>query len=130
MWEWSNGAKLPIVCDASSCTFGITSEIVSYLTLQNLERHTQLKMIDSVGWAHDYILPRLKVLKRVGSVAVHPVCSTHHLGVAEKLHALGEALAERAVTPVYATCRAFGGGTGKLSVVDLESTLRELFSLW
>jgi hypothetical protein len=47
-----------------------------------------------------------------------------------KLHALGEALAERAVTPVYATCRAFGGGTGKLSVVDLESTLRELFSLW
>jgi D-lactate dehydrogenase len=71
-------------------------------------------MIDSVGWAHDYILPRLKVLKRVGSVAVHPVCSTHHLGVAEKLHALGEALAEKAVTPIYATCCAFAGDRGFL----------------
>jgi D-lactate dehydrogenase len=110
MWEWSNGAKLPIVCDASSCTFGITSEIVSYLTLQNLERHRRLKMIDSVGWAHDYLLPRLKVLKCVGSSAV----STHHLGLAEKLHALGEALAEKAVTPIYATCCAFAGDRGFL----------------
>jgi D-lactate dehydrogenase len=114
MWEWSQEAKLPIVCDASSCTFGITSEILSYLTLENLERHKQLKIIDSVGWAHDYLLPRLKVLKRVGSVAVHPVCSTHHLGLAEKLQALGEVLAEKAVTPIYATCCAFAGDRGFL----------------
>jgi D-lactate dehydrogenase len=44
------------VCDASSCTFGITSEIVSYFALQNSERHRQLTLVDSVGWAHDYPL--------------------------------------------------------------------------
>ena len=114
MWEWSDGGKLPIVCDASSCTLGITSEIVSYLTLQNLEHHRQLKIIDSVGWAHDFLLPRLKVLRRVGSVAIHAVCSTHHLGLAAKLHSIGEKLAEKALTPIYGTCCAFAGDRGFL----------------
>jgi len=91
-----------------------------------LERHKQLKLIDSVGWAHDYLLSRLKVLSRVGSVAVHPVCSTHHLGLAEKLHALGEALAEKAVTPIYATCCVFAGDRGFLhpELTHVESLRR------
>jgi D-lactate dehydrogenase len=114
MWEWSDGGRLPVMCDASSCTFGITSEIQSHLTLQNLARHKQLKLIDSVGWAHDYLLPRLQVRRRVGAIAVHPVCSTYHLDLAEKLNALGEALAEEAVTPLYATCCAFAGDRGFL----------------
>ena len=28
MWRWSDGGRLPIVCDASSCSLGLTSEIV------------------------------------------------------------------------------------------------------
>ena len=27
LWRWSDGGQLPVVCDASSCTLGITSEI-------------------------------------------------------------------------------------------------------
>jgi len=114
MWEWSDHGKLPIVCDASSCTFGITTEISAYLTLENTERHRQLKIIDSVGWAYDHLLPNLKVTRRVSSAAIHPVCSIHHLGLVEKLQKLGEALAERAVTPIYATCCAFAGDRGFL----------------
>jgi D-lactate dehydrogenase len=34
--------------------------------------------------------------------------------LAEKLHALGEALADKAVTPIYATCCAFVGDRGFL----------------
>jgi D-lactate dehydrogenase len=114
MWEWSDQGKLPIVCDASSCTFGITSEIKSYLTLENAERHRQLKIMDSVAWAHDHLLPNLRVSRRVPSAAIHPVCSIHHLGLVEKLQKLGEALADRAVTPIYATCCAFAGDRGFL----------------
>jgi D-lactate dehydrogenase len=73
-----------------------------------------LKLIDSVAWAHDYLLPKLKVLGRVRSVAIHPVCSVYHLGLVEKLQALGEALADKAVTPIYATCCAFAGDRGFL----------------
>jgi D-lactate dehydrogenase len=114
MWEWTAGGKIPVVCDASSCTFGITSEILSYLTLQNSERHKQLTLIDSVLWAHDYLLPKLSVQHKVGSAAIHPVCSIHHLGLVEKLQELAEALAEKAVTPIYATCCAFAGDRGFL----------------
>jgi D-lactate dehydrogenase len=114
MWEWSNQGQLPIVCDASSCTFGITSEITAYLTLENAERHRQLKILDSVAWAHDFLLPNLRVTQRVSSAAIHPVCSIHHLGLVEKLQKLGEALAEDAVTPIYATCCAFAGDRGFL----------------
>jgi D-lactate dehydrogenase len=114
MWEWTDGGKIPVVCDASSCTFGITTEILSYLTLENSERHRRLKLIDSVGWAHDYLLPKLTVRRKVASAAIHPVCSVHHLGLVEKLQKLGEALAETAVTPIYATCCAFAGDRGFL----------------
>jgi D-lactate dehydrogenase len=114
MWEWSEGGKIPVVCDASSCTFGITSEIVPYLTLENAERHKQLKLLDSVAWAYDYLLPKLKVERRIGSATIHPVCSVHHLGLVEKLQMLGEALAQKAVTPIYATCCAFAGDRGFL----------------
>jgi D-lactate dehydrogenase len=112
--EWSDGGKIPVVCDASSCTFGITTEILSYLTLQNAERHKQLKLIDSVGWAYDHLLPKLKVERQVESAVIHPVCSIHHLGLVDKMQLLGEALAKKAVTPIYATCCAFAGDRGFL----------------
>ncbi|MFZ0987341.1 MAG: FAD-binding and (Fe-S)-binding domain-containing protein, partial [Xanthobacteraceae bacterium] len=53
LWRWSDSGRLPIICDASSCSFGITSEIVEYLTPENREHHAQLTIFDSVAWAHD-----------------------------------------------------------------------------
>jgi len=114
LWRWSDGGRLPVVCDASSCSFGIIHEVLDYLTPANRERHGAMTLLDSIAWAHDYLLPRLKVTRRVGSVVVHPVCATHHLGLAKDLHALGAALAEEAVTPIYATCCGFAGDRGFL----------------
>jgi D-lactate dehydrogenase len=117
--------ELPIVCDASSCTYGITSEILSYLSLQNAERHKQLKILDSVAWAHDHLLPKLTVHHKVGSVVIHPVCSVEHLQLAGKLQKIGEALAEMAVTPIYSTCCAFAGDRGFLHPELTQSTTSE-----
>jgi D-lactate dehydrogenase len=114
MWEWSDGGKISVVCDATSCTFGITTEIVSYLSLQNAERHKQLTLLDSVAWAHDYLLPKLQVQHQVESAVIHPVCALHHLGLVEKLQHVSAALAKKAVTPIYATCCAFAGDRGFL----------------
>jgi D-lactate dehydrogenase len=130
MWAWTDGGKIPVVCDASSCTFGIASEILSYLTLQNSERHKQLTIVDSVAWAHDYLLPKLTVRHKVGSAVIHPVCSIHHLELADKLQQLGEALAEKAVTPIYATCCAFAGDRGFLHPeLTLSATSEEVEEL-
>jgi D-lactate dehydrogenase len=114
MWRWSDEGRLPIVCDASSCSFGLASEIVPYLTPQNRERHAKLVVLDSIAWAHDRLLPRLTVRRKVGSAVVHPSCSTQHLKVAAKLHAIAAALADDAVTPTSAGCCGFAGDRGFL----------------
>ena len=66
LWRWSEGGRLPVVCDASSCSLGISREVLDYLTPENRERHRAMTLLDSIAWAHDYLLPRLKVTRRVG----------------------------------------------------------------
>lgn len=114
LWRWSDGGKLPIICDATSCTYGIISEIVDYLNPENKEHHKQLTILDSVAWANDHLLPALKVNRQVSSVAIHPVCAAHHLGLVGKLQSLCSALSRKVVTPIYSTCCAFAGDRGFL----------------
>ncbi len=114
LWRWSEGGLLPIVCDASSCSLGITREIVEYLTPENRARHAALSIFDSIDWAHDRLLPKLTIARKVASAVVHPSCSTQHLGVAKKLHALAAAMAVEAVTPESAACCGFAGDRGFL----------------
>lgn len=114
LWEWSGAGEIPVVCDASSCTYGMMSEIRPYLSAQNRERHSQLRMVDSIAWAHDYLLPNLKVHRKVSSAAIHPTCSVHNMGLVGKLQRLSEALAYRVVTPIHSTCCGFAGDRGFL----------------
>ena len=114
LWQWSDGGRLPIVCDASSCSLGLTSEIVDYLTPQNRKRHAKLTIFDSIAWAHDHLLPKLPIRRKVAAAVVHPSCSVNHLKLSGKLHALVAALAETAVTPLAAGCCAFAGDRGLL----------------
>jgi len=114
LWRWADGGKLPIVCDASSCSFGIASEIEPYLSPENRERHAALTIFDSIAWAHDRLLPRLSVRRKAGAAVVHPSCSAIHLGLGGKLNAIAAALATRAITPASAGCCAFAGDRGFL----------------
>jgi len=114
LWRWSDSGKLPIICDASSCSFGVTSEIVEYLTPENRERHAQLNVFDSVAWAHDRLLPELEIRRKVASAVLHPSCSINHLKLAKKLHALAAAMADEAVTPASHECCGFAGDRGFL----------------
>jgi D-lactate dehydrogenase len=114
LWRWSDEGKLPIVCDASSCSFGITSEIEPYLGPENRERHAALTILDSIAWAHDRLLPRLSVRQKAGAAVVHPSCSAIHLGLGGRLQAIAAALADKAVTPASAGCCAFAGDRGFL----------------
>jgi D-lactate dehydrogenase len=114
LWGWSDGGKLPIVCDASSCSFGLISQIVEHLTAENRDRHAQLSIVDSIAWAHDRLLPRLNIARKVASAVLHPSCSVRHLKLAPKLQALAAAMAEEAVAPISAECCGFAGDRGFL----------------
>ncbi len=54
--RWSDGGRLPVVIDASSCTHGVISE----LEVEGVE------VLDSVAWVHDRLLERLQVSRRLG----------------------------------------------------------------
>ena len=114
LWRWSDGGRLPIVCDASSCSLGITSEIIEYLTPENRARHAKLTIFDSIAWAHDWLLPKLNVERKLKAAVVHPSCSINHLKLANKLDALAVAMADEVVTPAAAGCCGFAGDRGFL----------------
>jgi D-lactate dehydrogenase len=114
LWRWSDGGRLPIVCDASSCTLGLAEEAVGLLSEVNAERHSRLRLLDSIAWARDQLLPRLEVSRKLGSVAVHPPCATRHLELDADLTAIAAELADEVVVPIAATCCGFAGDRGML----------------
>ena len=125
LWRWSDSGKLPIVCDATSCSLGLNSEIVEYLTSENRGCYAQLKIFDSVAWAHDRLLPKLKIRHKAASAVVHPSCSINHLKLGNKLHALAVAMANEVVTPAAAGCCGFAGDRGFLHTELTRSATAE-----
>ncbi|MER7731461.1 FAD-binding and (Fe-S)-binding domain-containing protein [Streptomyces erythrochromogenes] len=113
-WGWTAGGRLPLVVDASSCTLGIAREVVPYLTPDNRSLHGELRIVDSVVWAAQELLPHLEVRRTVGSAVLHPTCSMRHLGDEPQLRAVAEACADEVVVPDDAGCCAFAGDRGML----------------
>ncbi|MFD5622773.1 FAD-binding and (Fe-S)-binding domain-containing protein [Streptomyces yangpuensis] len=113
-WGWTAGGRLPLVVDASSCTLGIAREVVPYLTPDNRSLHEELRIVDSVVWAAEELLPHLEIRRTVGSAVLHPTCSTRHLGDEPQLRAVAEACADEVVVPDDAGCCAFAGDRGML----------------
>ena len=114
LWRWSDEGALPVVIDASSCALGLAAEIEPYLDEVGKERRARLEIVDSVAWAHDRLLPRLTVGRRLLSIAVHPPCASRHLGTAGTLSALAGALAEDVFVPPSTRCCGFAGDRGFL----------------
>jgi D-lactate dehydrogenase len=112
LWEWSGEGELPVVVDAASCTHGIVEPGEGVLSEENAARLGRLEILDSVAWAHDRLLPRLEVARKLGSATVHPTCATRQLGLEPRLRRLAAALAEDVYVPPSATCCGFAGDRG------------------
>jgi D-lactate dehydrogenase len=113
LWRWSSEGELPVVIDASSCALGLAGEVADLLGDENRERHAKLEILDSVAWAKR-LLPELRIGPKLGSVAVHPTCSTRHLGLERELREVAGAIADEVVQPVRATCCGMAGDRGLL----------------
>jgi D-lactate dehydrogenase len=112
LWDWSGMGALPIVIDAASCTNAVAEPGEGVLSEENAERLAKLEILDSVSWAHDRLLPWLEVSEKVGSATVHPTCATRRMGLAPRLRALADALAEDVYVAPSATCCGFAGDRG------------------
>jgi D-lactate dehydrogenase len=122
--RWTEEGRLPVVVDASSCSHGMLAEVGPELDERTRERFERVRIVDSIEWAHDRLLPALDVERRAASVALHPPCSALHLGLAEKLRAIADALAEEVVVPAATTCCGMAGDRGLLHPELPASALR------
>ena len=102
--EASRGGELPVVCDASSCTEG----------LDLLLADSALRVVDSVDFVREHVLPRLTVTRRLSSLVLHPTCSSTRRGGNRALAEIAAAIAEEVVIPDDWGCCAFAGDRGLL----------------
>ncbi|WP_418001297.1 FAD-binding and (Fe-S)-binding domain-containing protein [Microbacterium psychrotolerans] len=101
------GGRLPVVCDASSCTEGLH-------VLLDAAGQLGIRVIDAVAFVDEFVLPRLPAGDRIASVTLHPTCSSTHLGVNPSLSRVAAAAAESVVVPEDWGCCAFAGDRGML----------------
>jgi D-lactate dehydrogenase len=123
-WNWSDEGRMPIVIDTSPCTYGLLTSW-SQLEPQNQHRLKSMRIIDSVAFAHDELLPRLKVKQKLGAIALHPVCSLTKMNLASKLEAIGRECSQEVFVPGSSGCCGFAGDRGLLFPELTEAATRQ-----
>ena len=107
----TQNGRLPIVCDASSCTEGLRQAVE---TAETKSGEAPLRIVDVVEYAAEHILPRLPEGTRLPSLALHPTCSSTRMGINEDLSVVAAAVAEKVEVPTDWGCCAFAGDRGML----------------
>jgi len=124
LWESSDYGRLPVVCDNSSCSEGLV------LALEKaIDKHPQMhrmRIIDAVDFTAERILPLLDIDLTLGSVVVHPTCSSNRAGSNPNLAILANAVADEVTVPDNWGCCAFAGDRGMLHPeLSASATKRE-----
>ena len=110
-WRWSDAGRLTVVVDTSPCAFSFAT-CRDALTEANRKRFDAMRIQDAILWAHDTLLPRLPMHRRIPRVAAHPVCSVVKLGLVQAFTSILRACADDVVVPVAAGCCGFAGDRG------------------
>lgn len=95
------GGRYPVVMDASTCSMRMRQHLAGRLEIHDFHE-----------FAHDALLPRLRLVKQAGPVALHINCSLRRHGAEAKLRALVAACVQRVVEPAGVGCCGFGGDRG------------------
>jgi D-lactate dehydrogenase len=103
----TDGGRLPVVCDASSCTEGLQ-------VLLTAAGQAGIRVVDAVAFVDEHVLPRLPEADKVRSLTVHPTCSSTQLGINAALARVAAAAAEVVVVPADWGCCGFAGDRGML----------------
>jgi D-lactate dehydrogenase len=111
LWQRTKQGTLPVLIDVTSCTYSL-QHAEPYLTEDNKQRFKQMQFVDSIDFAADYLLPKLKVQNQKSKIVFHPVCTTHKMNNMQKLKKIGEHCSHEAVVPFNSGCCGMAGDRG------------------
>ncbi|MFD2513567.1 FAD-binding and (Fe-S)-binding domain-containing protein [Pontibacter locisalis] len=113
VWDWTDKGRMPLVLDITSCTYTLQN-CRPILTPENKQKFDTLRIIDSIEYITDFLLPKAKILKKKGSIVVHPVCSLQKMGLEAKFLSIAKQLASEVTVPMHAGCCGMAGDRGFL----------------
>jgi D-lactate dehydrogenase len=109
LWMATNGGRILVVGDASSCTEGL-----QHMIAQGPENFRPIKVLDAVEFVRASVLPRLAITAPTAAVALHPTCSATRMGLTGTLRELASAVATTVKVPDEWGCCGFAGDRGLL----------------
>jgi D-lactate dehydrogenase len=96
-----HGGHYPVIMDASTCSVRMQKILAP-----------RLKLLDFHEFAHDALLPRLRIVRKPGPVALHINCSVRRSAADARLRTVVQACVEQIVEPAGVHCCGFGGDRG------------------
>lgn len=113
--EATRGGALPVVMDAASCTHGMI----------DIAEGIGIEVIDAVTFVAENMLDHLPEANKVGSITLHPTCSTTHLGIQDDLEKVAGAAAEQVHVPANWGCCGYAGDRGMLHPELTDSATKQ-----
>lgn len=113
LWDVTAAASYPVVMDISSCTITLQN-IRPVLSDINKQRFDQLRIMDSVAYLHDAILPLDPPRKKKNDIVLHPVCSLHKMNLENSFVRIAHFFAHKVTVPAHAGCCGMAGDRGFL----------------
>jgi D-lactate dehydrogenase len=114
LWETTKHGKYPVVLDISSCTQTLAN-CRPALSADNKEKFDAMKIIDSVAYLHDYVMPKVKISKKKQRIVLHPVCSLQKMdGLENKFSTIAAYFSDHVTQPLFAGCCGMAGDRGFL----------------
>jgi len=113
LWRSTQQGKYPVVIDVSSCSYTLT-HLRPVLSFSNQSLFDQLRILDSIDYLHDMVVPLCSVRQKKDDIVLHPVCSLKKLGTENKFRDLATHFANRVTIPIRAGCCGMAGDRGFL----------------
>lgn len=113
LWQWTNGGKIPVVCDFTSCTYTLL-QAGSQLDAPWQQKLQQIKLMDSLEFMAKELVPRLTPLAKKDRVVLHPGCAATKLLLTGSMQQVACHAAAEVVLPASAGCCGMAGDRGFL----------------
>jgi D-lactate dehydrogenase len=113
LWKITNEGRVPVVLDVTSCSQTL-QKCRPVLDEINKQRFDQLRILDSIDYLHDFIIPGSGVPNKKASIILHPVCSLQKMGLERKFVAVANHFTDYVDIPVNAGCCGMAGDRGFL----------------